>query len=336
MDPTGIMLSENPALKRIMGRKPDETIVGVNLLNHIGFKQAGFDKLFDEGIRTKKPMRINNANYVPYVGGIDLIINVTMDPILDKHGNVEKVIIMVEDNTEQAKMIQRTSKAERLSSLGFLASGVALELRNNLVQMAMDLNFVGNQVDKNSPAAEYVDSLKEELDGIKNISEQLLSLSITDEADKEICELGKMINNHPIDLMINRLRNDGFNVNVELPAEDPKVRASSNQIQQIIIQTLENAAEAMPDKGRIDLTVEPINTEKGKFVFLTITDHGMGISDENLKRIFQPFFTTKGKKATGLGLMIVSTIVENLGGSIGIKSRPGEGTSIKIALPVVV
>lgn len=335
MDPSGIMLSENNALKEIMGRKIDESVVGVNLLNTKGFKDAGFVDLFERGVREKKKLKVNNAAYRPISGSREIIINVTMAPILDKSGHVEKVIIMVEDNTEQYRITQRINKFEKLSSLGLLASGVASELRNYINKMVMDLNFVGNNLDSSSPAVEYVDSLKKELDRIKNISEQLFSLSNIDDSEKDICELNRLLASHPIEVILNRLEKEGYKINIELTDEAPRVNANITQLEQVLLQFLENAEEAMPEGGTITVSTEVIGFDDQKFALLTVSDAGMGIPEEDITKIFQPFFTTKGSSATGLGLMIVTSIIENLGGTIGVKSSPGEGTSIKVAFPVV-
>lgn len=334
MDPSGIMLSENSALKEIMGRKPTESVVGVNLLHTQGFKDAGFVELFERGVREKKKLKVSNAAYRPILGSHEIIINVTLSPIIDKKGHVEKVIIMVEDNTEQYRTNQRINRAERLSSLGLLASGVASELRNYINQMVMDLNFVDNNVEENSVGKEYVDNLKRELDRIKNISEQLLSLSSIDDSEKDICDLNKVVHSHQLVTMINRLEKDGFTVKIDLYSMPLNVKATINQLEQILLQFVENAEEAMPEKGVITIATEMFESPEVKYAIIDVRDAGIGIPEENIKKIFQPFFTTKGKNATGLGLMIVINVIDNLGGTIGVKSAPGEGTSIRVAIPL--
>jgi PAS domain S-box-containing protein len=334
MDRSGIMLSENPSLVKIMGRSHGESAVGVNLLDHKGFIEAGFSDLFDRCLREKKTISVKNAPYVPLVGDRELIINVTMTPILDKNGSVEKTIVMVEDNTEQARITKRVNRADKLSALGFLASGIATKLSDPINRMYMDLNFVENNVNEDNPAFEYVSYLKKELHIIKNMSEQLVVLAATDESDREICEINKVLTSHPLDVLLNRLKNTGLDIVLDLPAISPTVRAAPKQLKQVLFDLIENAEEAIPEhEGTIDISVRPMPTRDGPFVMITITDSGIGIPDDNLKRIFQPFFSTKGPEATGLGLMIASSIVESLGGSIGIKSRPGEGTSVRIVLP---
>lgn len=333
-DSSGIVLNENPILSKIMERVPN-TLVGVNVIKYKGFVDSGFTAMFNQVLQTKKTIKAAEKKYTPMSGVKDLVVNITFDPILNRSGAVERVLIMIEDVTEQVETRNRISRSEKTSALGLLASGVASELKSHINKMVMDLNFVDNNVEEYSPAAEYVDSLKKELERIKNISEQLLSLAIIDERDKEKCEINKVINGHPVDVFINKIRNDGHEVDLILPDMSPEIFATSNQMQQLLLQFLENAEDALIDGGKISIKVETIRNEENSYAVITISDTGVGIPKENINKIFQPFFTTKGKKGTGLGLMIATNIINNIGGSIGVKSSPGEGTSIKIVLPQI-
>ncbi len=335
MDPSGIVMSENPALKQIMGHSQTDTLVGVNLLNEKGFTDSELGKLYENCQNEKKTVRAFNIPYRALTSGRNLIINATLVPLTDSANNFEKIIFMVEDHTEQAVITNRVFEAEKLSALGILASGVALELKASINKMVMDLNFVDNNLEEGSPSGDYIVSLHHELGRIKNITEQLTSLSSADEDEKDICDLNKILTSHQVEVMLKRLRSEGFEITVESIRDEAAVRANQNQLQQLLIQFIENAEEAMPNKGSIRLSVITRKSNEGVFAILTIADTGVGIPEENLQKIFQPFFTTKGKQATGLGLMIASAIVQNLGGSIGVKSAPGEGTSFRIVLPVV-
>lgn len=334
VDPSGIVINENPMLSEIMVREPN-SLIGVNIIKYSGFIESGFTLLFEQAVTTKKTMKSNEVRYIPISGMRELVVNVTFDPILSRTGIVEKVLIMIEDVTEEVRIRNKISRTEKMTELGMLASGVASELKNHVNNMAMDLNFVDTNVDEYSPAVEYIDSLKKELERIKTISEQLLSLAVIDERDKEICEVNKIVTGHPVDVFTNRLKKEGFNVQIKLPEESPEVMATPGQIQQILLQFLENAEDAVDPTGKISIEVESVKADDYGYAVITVSDDGMGIPEENLKKVFQPFFTTKGKKGTGLGLMIVMNIIGNLGGTIGVKTKPGEGTSIRVVLPQV-
>jgi PAS domain S-box-containing protein len=336
LDPNGIAITENNTLRKIMSRSASQSVVGVNLLDYWKHSNSDIGKLFEQCLRDKRMVKVSQVSYSPISGSEEIIINITGVPILDKTMSVEKVLVMVEDFTEQSKMMRRAQKAEKNSALGFLASGVASELRNHMNNMVMDINFIGKNINRDSPALQYVETLQHELGRIKGIAEQLVSLAGADEDEKDILELNKVIQQHSIEVMINRLKKDGFTVNIETARDNPTVRATWNQLQQLLVQFLENAEEAMPQKGVISIAVASMMTPSGKFASLTVSDSGIGIPEENINAIFQPFFTTKGKEATGLGLMIISAIVDNLGGTIAVKSRPGQGTTIRVLLPAAV
>jgi PAS domain S-box-containing protein len=332
VDPSGIVISENPVLSVILARIPN-TLVGVNVIKYQGFIDAGFTAMFNQAVDTKKTIKANEKKYIPMSGHRELVLNATFDPILNRNGSVERVLIMLEDVTDNVLTRNKISRSEKMTALGLLASGVASELKSHINKMVMDLNFIDTNVDEYSPAAEYIDALKNELERIKNISEQLLSLAMIDERDKEACELNKIVQSHPVEVFINRIKNNGHDVEVIMPDESPLVSATTNQLQQLFIQFLENAEDALLDGGKITIRIESIQIDSDPFATITISDTGVGIPKENINKIFQPFFTTKGKKGTGLGLLITTSIINNIGGTIGVKSKPGEGTSIKVILP---
>ena len=334
IDPSGIVLSENPILSEIMVRPPN-SLVGVNIIKYQGFVDSGFTSIFNKVLNTKKLVKVYEQKYVPISEKTELIINVTFDPILNSLGSVERVLIIIEDITEHYNIRKKISRTEKMGALGILASGVASELKGHINKMVMDLNFIDTNLDEHSPAVEYIDSMKIELERIKNISEQLLSLAIIDERDKEKCDLNKVVASHPVDVFINKIKNDGHDVEVILPEISPEVMATPNQIQQLLIQFLENSEDAFIDNGKITIKVESVQADDNSYAVITLTDNGMGIPKENVSKIFQPFFTTKGKKGTGLGLMIATSIVGNIGGSIGVKSNSGEGTSIRVVIPQI-
>ncbi|HPJ38516.1 MAG TPA: PAS domain S-box protein [Spirochaetota bacterium] len=335
MDPTGIMLSENPALKRFMGHRPTETRVGVNLLQYEGFKQSGLDKTFEEVILTKKPITMRNVKYIPISGDRLLTINVRMDPILDNQNKIKNVLVIVEDATEQAQIASNMQKAERLSAMGLLAAGVAYELKVPLNLMTVNVNFIEKNINPDSPMVEYVHSLKDELLRVRNITDQLLNLAKPAEHDKETFEVDKLVSSHPIQITLNRLRENGYDVVTNVPEDLPFIRATKTQLVQVLLHLISNAEDAMPDKGRLTISAGAEEHDGELMASVTVEDTGIGIPEENLSKVFQPFFSTKGQKSTGLGLMVTYSIIENHEGLIGVKSRAGEGTAIRILLPAV-
>ena len=227
----------------------------------------------------------------------------------------------------------KIKESEHISLLRKLSIGIAKEFRRPIDKMYMDISFVMNNIDKNSPAVDYVFSLKAQIHKIRNISEQLLALAEPEENEKEICEINSLVVGHPIDILCSRMREKGFAVNLKLPEKSPQVKATQDQIKQVLYNLLENARDAMFDLGELTIEVDTLDAKEGKFAVITITDTGIGITNENLEKIFQPFFSTKGTSHAGLGLMVTTFVIENLNGHIGVKSTPGTGTTFKLMIP---
>jgi two-component system NtrC family sensor kinase len=131
------------------------------------------------------------------------------------------------------------------------------------------------------------------------------------------------------------MRESGFDVMTVVEPNTPLVKATRNHLVQVMLHLISNAEDAMPDKGKITVSAGRLEKNGQVMARITVTDTGMGIPEENLRKIFQPFFSTKGQKSTGLGLMVTYSIIENMGGVIGIKSKVGEGTEVRILLPAV-
>jgi len=335
MDPAGIMLSENAALKQIMGHKPNETRIGTNLSQYQGWVDAGLQGILDEAVKQRRPVRLDNVHYIPISRDRELILNARMNPIMERDGTVKSVLAMLEDITEQSKYASKMQRAEKLSAMGLLAAGVAYELKVPINLMAIDLNFISKNIDESSPVRDYLKSLKDELDRIKKITEQLLNLSKPEQDEIELIEVNKLLQSHPIQISLSRLQKNGLTVNMKLPDRSPVIRGTQSQVVQVLLHLISNAEDAMPDKGELTITVGQVESGGVKFAQILVADTGIGIPEENLKRIFQPFFSTKGHKSTGLGLMVTYSIIDNLGGTIGVKSIPGEGTAMRILIPAV-
>lgn len=337
MDPvSGVVLSENPAIKVIIGASPDKSIVGTNFKDLPGLARTDFKKVIDEVFLQKKLRFIKNTKYSPTESPEDeRTLNLRIIPILDSERKLKSVMVMVEDVTEQMRIGDRMHRAEQLSAMGLLAAGVAYELKMPLNLMTVDLNFVENNIAEDSPMRDYVNSMKDELSRMKQISEHLLNLSKPEDSEQEVFEAHKLITSHPIQITLNRLQKNGFNVVTHYSDNTVKIRAIKNQLVQVLLHLIANAEEAMPEKGTLRISVDTLETANGPYASISIEDTGIGISKENIKKIFQPFFTTKGEKSTGLGLMVTYSTIETLGGTIGVKSKPGEGTTFRIVLPGV-
>ncbi len=332
-DSSGIMLSQNPALRKIMKASTDGSFIGFNLYTYKNFIDAGLQKYFDRVMENKVPEKIDNVRYVA-ANKETIIFNVWMNPILDTDKNVKNILFIVEDTTEHAILDARIKRAEKISAMNLMAAGISEELRMPLSHINIDISFIDNNTDESSPMKSYIKGIKEDMGRIQFVSDMLLDLSRTGPDSTRLMdavEVSGIIESQPIKIKLQRMKETGINVVANLPKKSPVVYASKNQLIQVLIHLISNAGEAMSERGKLTITIDSI--EK-KFASISIEDTGIGITPENLSRIFQPFFTTKGQKGTGLGLMVAGSIIENIGGAIGIKSTPGEGTTARILIPL--
>ncbi len=334
IDTSGIQLSENPKLKEIMGHG-NQTRIGVNLLNYEGFQKSGLADIFEECIRKKKPIQRSNVSYIPISRDRELVITMSMMPVLNKAGAVEKVVAMVEDNTAEFILVEKVIKVQRNAILSIFSSEVASDIRNNVNRILMDLSFVSNNLPENSPAIDYMSELKENAERLKLISDDLISLSMTEETEKMPRDLISIFEHPKFQLIFESLSPYNIKLETQFPDERPMIFASTLQLHNIFKQLILNARDSMPNGGFLKLSVKTLKNNNLNFAIIEVQDTGFGISEENIKKIFKPFYSTKGEGATGLGLMIVCFILDNLQGTLGIKSTLGEGTTMRVVIPML-
>ncbi|MBN2403841.1 MAG: PAS domain-containing protein [Spirochaetes bacterium] len=333
INPSGDVLIENPALKNIFGSEAEHANVGLEIYNFIK-SDSQLQQYMDMATSIKKSVKIDRLKYSLHDNESEKILTIWIVPILDQLKSIKYYFFLVEDMTEHTLRDSKIQRAERLSVMGILASGIAEEIKYPLSHIMINLDFVERNTSEDSPMRSYIQAIKDDLSRIKFVSKQIRDLSLPHrEDDKEIYEVTKLFSSHPIKVKLNVLKERGISIKTIFPDISPKIKANENQLIQAMIHILQNAAEAMPEEGTLLISVDALNENGNDIVLITIADTGFGISKENLANIFKPFFTTKGHSATGLGLMVSYSIIDNLGGAIGIKSKPGVGTSVRIALP---
>lgn len=218
----------------------------------------------------------------------------------------------------------RLLKAERLAAMGQFGAGIAHELRNPLAIMSNSLYYLQKHLEQSSPKLrQHLVVLQRELRRSEQIIEDLLAFARARAPRVEPVELG-LVMRHSLEQCP---APDSVTVKLDLGELDP-VAADANQMQQVFVNLIENAYQAMPQGGQLELSCKP--WEGGALA--VIADSGVGISQRNLARIFEPLFTTKSRGA-GLGLAIAKHLVEAHRGRIEVHSEQGKGTRFSIWLP---
>jgi signal transduction histidine kinase len=228
-----------------------------------------------------------------------------------------------------AKQIQQ---ADKLANIGELASGIAHEIRNPLagIGAAVEILAENNGTGGNGQREEIVGEIRRQIHRLNSTLRDLLDFARQREPQIASCDLRELI--RP---MLTLVRPDAQKQHVEL-VEDyaaalPYVCADSAQFQQVLLNLILNALQAMPNGGKLTLSARVVSAGEKQHLRLVIEDTGVGIAPEHLSKIFSPFFTTK-HRGTGLGLAITRTIVEKHRGTIAVESEPGRGTRFILEL----
>jgi two-component system NtrC family sensor kinase len=216
----------------------------------------------------------------------------------------------------------------KMASLGVLSSGVAHEINNPLGVILGYAGYLEKKLPEDDPNYHYIHEIKRESKRCKKIVQDLLSYARTPQPELAPTDLNQLLD-QIVEFAANHTDLFGVKIIRHFDPDLPPVPADGDQIRQVAINLILNAGAAMNGTGV--LTVSTAREEEG--AVLTFADTGSGIADEDLTRIFEPFFTTR-ERGTGLGLAITKQLIELHHGTIRIASRPGEGTTVTVRLPL--
>ncbi len=221
-------------------------------------------------------------------------------------------------------------QAEKMSSLGKLAAGVAHQINNPLGGIALFAKLVMEEYELEDRAREDLQRILRDAERCRDIVKELLEFARQTRQERRPLDINSALS-RTLFLLENQALFQNITVEKRLSPSLPWVASDAQQINHVFMNIILNAAEAMEGKGK--LTVETFLAPEADRVCIAITDTGPGIADQVLPHIFEPFFTTKeAGKGTGLGLSLVYGIIENHGGRIGVRSAVGEGTTFTIEL----
>jgi two-component system NtrC family sensor kinase len=222
--------------------------------------------------------------------------------------------------------------SEKMASLGKLAAGIAHEINNPLGGILIYSSLMMEDLSEEDPRRGDLARIVQEAGRCKEIVKSLLEFARQTEPKMEPTDINRAINDG-LFFLVNQALFHNIQIVKRLDSFLPFVQGNASQLNQVFMNIIVNAAEAMHGSGTLTITTSP--SPDRKTIFVEFTDTGEGIPEENFTRIFDPFFTTKEVgKGTGLGLATSYGIIEDHGGKISVKSKVGEGTTFKIELPV--
>lgn len=322
-DLNGLIIQVNKAFETMYGWSEEESL-GKRLDNIPEEYNAEYTRKLDVvrlggSITDHETVRYDKA-------GNPIDVSITISSIRDEQGIIVAIAAISRNITARKQTEEVLRRSEKLSVVGQLAAGVAHEVRNPLTTLR---GFVQLLQRDGKLAPVYMDIMLSELDRINFIVSEFLVFAKPQANRYQLVDLKEIISDMVI-LLDSEANINNIQVNTSFGPDIPMLKCEPNQLKQVFVNLLKNGMEAMPDGGeiRIALTCTPTND-----ILIRITDHGCGISELDMSRIGEPFFTRKND-GTGLGLMISQRIIANHHGDIRFESELGVGTCVEIRLPL--
>jgi two-component system NtrC family sensor kinase len=222
-------------------------------------------------------------------------------------------------------------RSEKLASLGELVAGIAHELNNPLTGIMIHASLVSGDPHLEEGLKEDCQTIIHEAARCSNIVKELLDFARVSDSQKEMRPITKAID-RTIALIEHNVDFKEIEIIREYDSDLPEIMMDASQIEQVLINIMINSSQAMPHGGKL-----VIKTGRGgapDHIYVRIEDTGCGISEENIEKLFDPFFSTKGHKGTGLGLSVSYGIIQSHGGEIVVESKVDVGTAFTIVLPL--
>ena len=277
-------------------------------------------------------------------GSRDANVRISASPITDPGGNVEGVLVLIDDVTEHQQLEQHIRQAQRLEAMARLAGGIAHDFNNLLTVVRGHSEVLLKTLDEDDDRREDADAIRIASHRAAELTKQLLTIGRRQQVEPHVLDLHERA--RELAPVLRRLVGDDVDLRVVISPSAGHVRVDPGDLDQTIMNLIINARDAMPSGGRI--MVETRNIEMrprgaslagvtaGRYVLVTVADTGSGMPKNVVEHCFDPFFSTKGRgKGTGLGLALVYSTATRAGGHATVESEVGRGTTFRVWFPEV-
>ncbi len=277
--------------------------------------------------------------------GVERVFNVAIAPLVSKNFEMVGRLVVFDDITERMDLERQLTQAEKLSSIGLLAAGVAHEVNTPLAVISSYAQMLNKQMPQDDPRGKLLDRITRSTFRASEIVNNLLNFSRTGGAEFADIDLNQVIAD-TLTLLEHQMRTGRVAVERRLPETKLMVHGNAGKLQQVFLNLFLNAREAMPEGGTLRVSA----AVRGSRVEVLVGDTGHGIDTKNIHKIYDPFFTTKPPRdkvrkleadseafrgGTGLGLSVTYGIVQEHSGGISVESKPGLGSTFRLEFPLV-
>jgi PAS domain S-box-containing protein len=326
-DLDGRYLVVNPWTSEVIGIPRDE-MVGKTAAELFPRESADLIHKLDRATLTKGERHVSEE--ILNVGGKERIFVSERVPLTDYKGEVIGICCVSQDQTRQRQLQRDLVRSERLAAVGKLSAGVAHELNNPLSGILTIGEDLLLEADADDERRHDYEVIVNETMRCRHIVRNLLEYSRQRKPRRQRMELGSLIL-RVLPIVERQASFQNVEIKVSLSEKLPEVSVDPHQMQQVLLNLIINARDAMKARGTISISGEPAN--RGRAAALAVADSGCGISEPELEHIFEPFHSSKGEQGHGLGLTTVRSVVERHGGRVEVESEVDVGTTFRVVLP---
>ncbi len=338
----GRFLDVNPALRTMLGYESDYELLHLDAKRDVFVQPHEMERLADEYRRTGN---LDGAEVQwKRKDGRTIVVRLSGRAASVPDDTGQALELFAEDVTERRQLEEQFRQSQKMEAVGRLAGGVAHDFNNLLMVINGYTEVLLEQLQEESGMRQKVQSIQQAADRAATLTRQLLAFSRKQLLELKVVDVNVVIQD--MERLLRPLIGENIELITRLSPDAGRTRADAGQLEQVIMNLVVNAKDAMPEGGRITLESRSVQVGEqfrerryilpGRYVVISVVDNGHGMDKETQSRIFEPFFTTKEKgKGTGLGLSTVYGIVKQTSGYIYPESEVGSGTTFKIYLPRV-
>jgi PAS domain S-box-containing protein len=342
-DSNGVIQYVNPAFEHISGYSREDALGQMpSMLKSDKHDEAFYDSMWST-VLSGQVWRGQLENRRK--DGTSFTAQLSITPLRAEGEGITHFVSIMEDVSDRQKLEAQFRQAQKLEAVGRLAGGVAHDFNNLLTAILGSSDLLLTQLHPDDPLQEEVGEIRRAGEHAASLTRQLLAFSRRQVLQPRVVDLNDIVQG--MERMLRRLIGEDITLESRLASGLRSLRADPGQLEQIIVNLVVNARDAMPSGGRLVIETRSVNVDlrdshdpdnamlPGEYIELSVTDSGSGVPEEVAAHIFEPFFTTKEEgKGTGLGLSTVYGIARQSGGWVNFRNAPGGGATFVVLLPV--